>query len=143
KDPAADRDKQRGASSIEELAERWLEGHVRPKLKPSSAAMSEWLLRKHVLPAFGRRLAKEVTRADVVRFHASLAATPYTANRALGTLREVLGFGERTGVVPANPARGIPQYKEPARERYLSDAEMTSLGQALVEVEREGAEEPH
>jgi integrase len=143
RDPAAERDKQRGAPTVRELAERWLEQHVRPKLKASTAGMSEWLLRKHVLPAFGRRVAKDVTRADIVRFHASMAATPYGANRALATLREVLGFGERTGVIPANPARGVPQYKEPARERYLSDAEIDRLGRALAKVEQEGAEEPH
>jgi integrase len=85
----------------------------------------------------------DVTRADVVRFHASWPRSPFLANRIVGVLREVFGFGERTGVVPANPARAIAQYKEPPRKRFLSEAEMTRLGQALAEVEQEGAEAPH
>ncbi len=36
----------------------------------------------------------------------------------------------------------MKQYKEPKRERYLSDAELERLGRVLAEVEQEGAEEP-
>ena len=141
-DPAARRDKAREAISLRDLAEKWLEQHVRPKSKPTTAAETARLLEKIILPALGRRRVGDVTRSDVSRLHASLVKTPVTGNRALAVLHALFAFGERIGARPegTNPARGIARYREESRRRYLSDAELARLGAALAEAERDGTE---
>jgi integrase len=143
-DPAARRDGQREALSVRELAEKWLEQHVTPKLKARSVAEDRRLLDRLLLPALGKRNAADVTRADLSRLHASLAGTPIQANRVLSLASALFNFGERIGVRPegANPVRGIARYRERRRERYLSAAELTRLGIVLAECERDGAESP-
>lgn len=141
-DPAAKRDQKRESLSVRELAEKWLDQHVRPKSKPTTAAETARLFEKIILPALGRRRVGDVTRADVSRLHASLVKTPVTGNRTLAVLHALFSFGERIGARPegTNPARGITRYKEESRRRYCSDAELARLGAALADAEHDGTE---
>lgn len=143
-DPALRRDRRREEISVRELGERWLAEHVRPKSKASTAAETERLLAKVIYPALGRRRCGDTTRADVSRFHASLAETPITANRSLSLLHALFAFGERIGARAegTNPARGVERYPEESRRRFLSDAELARLGAVMLEAEATGTEAP-
>jgi hypothetical protein len=57
---------ERVAETVEELAEAYLEKWARPRKR--SAAEDERILRKEVIPAWGRRKAKDIARRDVIAF---------------------------------------------------------------------------
>jgi len=56
-----------------------------------------------------------------------------------------MGWAGKRGLLPseANPCRGIDRYKENKRERFLSAAELSRLGEALREAEQEKTLSPY
>ncbi len=91
-DPAAVREvarrEARDAESVEALVGRFLDTYLRPKRRPAYVRETERLLRREVLPAWGRRKAREITRRDVKALLADIAArpAPITANRTRAAL---------------------------------------------------------
>ena len=96
------------------------------------------MIDQHVLPAIGKRKVTEVTRADVLRLHHSLRATPYEANRTLALISKMMNLAEAWGLRTdgTNPCRHVKRYEEKKRERFLSAVELARLGEALSEAER-------
>lgn len=113
-----------------------------PKLKPTSREKYEILLRLYLKPAFGTHRLRDITRQDVVRFHARLAKKRSTANYAVAILSKVLTWAEHCGYRPekSNPCFGLTKFRESKRQRYLSSDELSRLGAVLTKVESEGAE---
>jgi hypothetical protein len=138
-DPAADRKARLRAAAarsitIRELSERWVAEFVIPKLKPRTAIDYQKLLTKHILPALGNLTVSEIDRDHVERLHLDMAATPRRANYTVATTRALLNYAIKRGLRPpaSNPATGIKMFRERARERFLSEAEMgTAAGGAL------------
>ena len=66
------------------------------------------------------------------------------ANRVQALLSKMFALAEDWKLRPegANPCRGVKRYAEHKVERYLSLEEMARLGQALTELEQEGAQAP-
>jgi site-specific recombinase XerD len=87
----------------------------------------------------GRRPFVEIQREDVARFHHGLSATPYVANRTLAVLSKLFNWAEKHGLRPdgSNPCRHVEKYREGRRERFLSQAELGRLGDALREAEKD------
>ena len=131
--------------TVAEVAERYLEEHVALRCKPTTAAQRRFVLRKHVLPALGSLPLASVSREDAADLHYKLRATPATANAAIATLSRIFTFAETCGLVPegANPCRFVVKYREPKRERFLSDDEFDRLGRVLTEMEAEGRLSTH
>lgn len=144
-DVAAEKRKQkqvdRSAPTIAELAADFIEILVKAKRKPSTRAAYERLLGKLVLPALGQRRVRDVTRGDVERWHLGLKATPIQGNRALAVLSTLFSWAIRGDYRPdrQNPCAGIEKFKEEPRKRYLSERELAVLGAALREAESIGA----
>lgn len=128
-DPAADRFAARNVDTVRELAARYMDDHCAGRCKESTIAAHKWLLKKFILPAFGARRLSELATGDISRFHQSLRATPYNANRSLGLIKAMFSQAEQWGLIPANssPARPIRPFKERKRQRYLSPEEFTLL----------------
>jgi hypothetical protein len=82
------------------LAARFMNEHVRAKRKPRTAVGYRHDIAAHILPAVGRKDAREVTKQDVSRLHLSLAATPVAANRVIGTLSAIFGWAEAMDIMP-------------------------------------------
>ena len=146
-DPAAQRQvnrdehaRRRLTPTFAELCDRFLKEHVGAKRKAGTTVGYEILLRKHAVPSLGPKKADAVTRADLVRLHLAMRATPHTANRLLAVVGSMYGFAGKAELVLGghNPSRGIERYREEGRERYLSTDELRRLGQALEVGEREG-----
>lgn len=160
-DPAADRQRERKAETVADLATAFLADHVEAKRKPATAAAYREALTVHVLPALGSRPAVKLTRQDVAKLHRalSLKATvsakadkrgrsagtkvrggPVVANKVVAVLSSMYGWADRAGLVPegTNPARRVERFREVARTRFLSDDELGRLGAALALGEREG-----
>ena len=137
-DPSGERQDKRAAPRMSDLFDRYLTDHAAPHKKASSQEEDERLLRIFLRPFFERRKVAEVMRAEVDRFHKSLAEKPYRANRALALLSKAFNLSEVWGWRPdgSNPCRHIRKYGEKRRERFLSSQEMAALGGALAAAER-------
>jgi integrase len=137
-DPAAERQEARRSLTVADLVARYIEEHL-PKKKATSAREDRRMLRKYTLPALGKRKLGDVRQSDVARLHLALRATPVMANRVLFLVSTLFNLAERWGLrgEGTNPCRHVPRFRERKRERFLSDAELGRLGQALTTVERE------
>lgn len=134
-DPAQERDAERRAASLAEIAAAFMDEHVRAKRKPRTVATYQDLLDRLILHELGRHRLKDLTRADVARWHHAHRRTPVSANRALLVLSKLCNWAERHGLRPdgSNPCRHVERYPERRRERFLSEAELTALARALAE----------
>lgn len=142
-DPLAEKRQESREPTLAEFAQRYLTQHG-PKKKASSLLTDRRILERHLLPRLGQRKVRDLDRADVMRVHHEMRATPILANRALALLSKMLNLAEAWGVRPdgSNPVRHVDRYPERPKERYLSPAELTRLGEILRDVEQEGTEHP-
>ncbi len=128
----------RTAPSVKELIDRFIDEHVVPKTKASTAKGYIRHLRKVIEPRLGKLLVKNVTSAEISNFHHELSATPRQANQAVAILRVMFELAEIWGYRPIslNPCSRISMNPINQRERHLSDEELFALGEALTEAEK-------
>ena len=140
-DPAADRDASKLADTVAELGKRFLEDYVASHCKPSTAYEYRRCVELFINPALGRLNTKEISPDDIAAFHHNLRHIPYQANRALGVLSKMMNLAEVWRLRPtnSNPCRHIKKYREDKRERFLSETELSSLGEALNKAEKNGS----
>jgi integrase len=140
-DPAGEKNKAREAITMAALAERYLDEEATPKLKPGTAKLYSHYLRDLAIPEIGRLKADAITRSEISKLHLKIGRTrPVAANRVLATLSALFSFGAKQSMLPDgfNPARGIDKFREAARERFLTVAELERLGAAINEAETTG-----
>jgi integrase len=140
--PSVERAEKRVQPTVRELAELWIERHLRPKRKPAYVADVERQFRLHIFPRLGTRKVGSVTRQDAAELHRALEHAPIQANRTLASLSGLLVFAEREGLRPdgSNPTRYVERFPEESRSRYLSEAELSRLGEVLREIEADESE---
>ena len=138
-DPSDARNLERCAISFNDLFDIYLREHG-PKLKESSKAEYQRAITKHALPAIGRLQAEAITRQDLNKIHLSLADRPHRANRVISYLGGVFSWAASNGYLPEgnNPARSIKRFREQSRQRYLTEEELSALGNALRLAETSG-----
>ncbi len=160
-DPSTERHRaRREALTMAELADLYLaEGPAaKPNKKASSWATDRSNIERHVKPLLGRKLAAALTHDDVVKFQRDVAAGkskadiktkkrgraivdggPGTAARSLAVLGAMLEWAAHPDrkLIPANPAKGVKLLKGGKRERFLSEAELAKLADALATMEGE------
>ena len=139
RDPATERDNAKADKSLTVVLEQFMAEHVRPKLKASTAEGYQRVAKLYVLPSLGRYSIGEVKRTEIARLHHEMRAKPYQANSTLAMLSKFFGWAEKHGLRPdgSNPCRHVEKYREGRRERFLSQAELARLGDALREAERD------
>lgn len=132
-DPAAERAARKGAPTVSELGVAFLDD-VEARRKTRTANEYRRLWEKHVLPAIGTRKVADVAPAQVAALHRQLRSTPYVGNRTLALVGSFFTYAERQDMRPrhSNPAHDIEPYPEHSRERFLSQAEVARLGEALT-----------
>ena len=108
--------------------------HVATKTKPRTAVEYRRLVENIIVPAFGHKRVREVTRGDVSRLHHEQRATPYAANRTLAVLSKMFALAEKWGERSdgSNPCRHVERFPQRRRERFLSAEELARLGDALT-----------
>lgn len=113
---------------------------VDARLKPGTAREYRRMWDRHVAPSWATKRVADVGVADVTRLHRALHATPYHANRVLALIGSFFSYAERQGVRDryTNPARDVRPYKEESRERFLNQAEVARLGEALTRALKHG-----
>jgi integrase len=121
RNPQREKLAQRDAGTFGELARRYVE--ERAKRRNRSWEQADALVRRHLLPRWGGRIAREITRADV-RAAIGAIESPSVANAVWVAGSAVFSFGVKVEVLPFNPFSGIERHKLPPRGRVLSDSEL-------------------
>ncbi|HDG1702144.1 TPA: integrase [Kluyvera ascorbata] len=85
---------------------------------------------KKVIPVFGKMLPDSVKPQHVRQ------AAPVQANREKAFLSRVYSWAYERGKVAGNPCKGVRQFKEEERERYITDEEYNSLYSVAPAVEQ-------
>ena len=130
--PAADDPRRRSARCRERgrprgplfaaVAAEWLEhGERKRGLKHSTLTDYRYLLRNHLLPAFGERPVRAITRQEIERWHAGYERTR-TAGQALMVLGAILRYAQRRDSITTNPTDRVERHPV----RYSGDYDMYS-----------------
>src|SRR5262245_1154701 len=128
KDPAAERKAERGAGTFADLAGQYVELHARKHNK--SWRQADALVRKHLLPRWGKLKAAAITRADVRAVMIRIEA-PIVANQTLAAASAIFSWAIKQEIVAANPVKLVERNPTRDRERVLSDAEVALLWSRL------------
>ncbi|HCP64120.1 MAG TPA: hypothetical protein DIU09_05975, partial [Hyphomonadaceae bacterium] len=143
----------RAALTVAALIERYLsEGRMaKPNKRESSWANDASLLRRHAIPLIGKRFARDLTRQDIERMQADVAAGKTAARiktKARGLARisggqtsagglirsfsAMMSWAVRNGLSETNPCIGVEKFKPGRRERFLTTEEARNLLAKLV-----------
>lgn len=159
RDPAEAREQDRDAITVEELCAKYLEaahaGLVKTRFgkpkKASTIAIDEGRVTRHIVPLIGKKLARDVRRADVqnmadaiaqgktaveiktkTRGVARVTGGAGTATRVVELLGGIWSWAEKRGIVSGqSPTTGVDRTKGDAKDRVLSGEELARLGNAL------------
>ena len=146
-DPFAQRDAWKGEPTFKMLAEAWLADAAERK-RPSSLRDDRRMLgvdedgepkddldeeqrKKCILAVLGAQRLTEIKQRDIDKFHKSLKATKYAANRMLALVKSIFNYGVDQKWLTANPAKGIKKFEEGKRERFLTIEELQRFREAL------------
>jgi integrase len=124
---------ERGAVTVAALSAEFLEIYGSTKLKPRSLAEYVRAFNTHINPRIGSLKVRDLSHGDVERLHHAMRDMPPTANRTIAALSKFFSWAIRGGYRPerTNPCTGLSRFKETARERYLSPAEIAAIGAAI------------
>ena len=126
--------------------------------KASSLEIDRSNIERHIKPLLGQVRLRALIRADVVKFQQDVAAGKSRADiktkprgraivsggkgiaaRSVAVLGTLLSFAVARGLRTDNPARGVRLLATQRRERFLSFAEISRIGEALSKLEAAGA----
>lgn len=132
KDPAglADeaKEERRKAPTIADLCEEYIERHAKPNKR--SWAKDDEILKRDVIPAWGKRKAADVTKRDVVRLLEGIVdrGAPIMANYCFAVIRKMFNFAVDRDVLQVSPCTRVklPAPKQ-TRERTLTELEIKAL----------------
>ena len=120
--------------TVADLADRYRREYVEMHCKPATVSHYGLMLKKHIVPAVGELLVREVERKHILEFQYGLSGMPTVANRTVDILVKMFNLAEDWGWRPPgrNPCRFVRRYKvEKRHERFLTPEELYRLGQAL------------
>jgi integrase len=155
--PASVRMRDRAASTVAELGERYMAEYAEAHKKPSAIAQDRRNLDNHIVPLIGNLPISAVERTDISRVMRDVASGKtkkdektkvkgrrivrggeIVANRVQAVLSKMFELAEEWKLRPngSNPCRGVKHYAEHKVERFLSTDELARLGSALIAAER-------
>lgn len=120
--------KARPVDRVEALARDYLAQHAHAKKR--TASEDERMLNRDVLPHWGDRSVRSITRRDVrdVLERIVKRGSPIAANRTLEVIRKMFNWGIQHDWLEGNPASQIEKPGvEQSRDRVLSDDEIRAL----------------
>ena len=127
----ADRKEERKAPTVANLAEEYLEKWAKPRKR--SWTVDKRILEKDVLPEWGQRKAKGITRRDVIQLLDRVADRGgIMSNRTLSVIRKMYNFGINRDLVTTSPCIGVQApAPENRRDRVLTTDEIKAFWQGL------------
>jgi integrase len=158
-DPSAERHEARKALTVAELCGCYLEAakrglvttRFRREKQPSTIAIDEGRIVRHIAPLIGSHAAGKLNRATVQRMadaiasgktagifktkargKAVVAGGASTAARTVELLGGIWSWAEKRGFVSGtNPARGVDKHQSAPKDRTLDPHELARLGETL------------
>lgn len=116
-----------------ELSKRYLRDYA--KLRKRSWKADEQRAYKYLLPALGEKPIAQITRANIAALHNDIGRRfPYAANRCKEQLSKMFELARTWLLLPethANPAKGVSDFPEQKKTRWLRSEEVTRLSQAV------------
>jgi len=138
KDPAALQKRYRRLGNFEELCRRFLDEHVKGRLKPTTEREYARMIATELIPLWGRMRPSDITARDVTRLLDEIAVqrdAPVMANRVRALLGKLFQFGSRVGAIDENPVRRVSNPHSEARVgRILTFEELDSLLRVLSDL---------
>jgi integrase len=128
KDPAAEKRAERGAGTFAELAADYVEKHARKANK--SWRQAETLVRRYVLPYWGKLQSVSIVRGDVKALMARIEA-PVLANQVLAAVSAIFSWAIKEEKLPANPCKLVDRNATKSRDRVLSGSEVPKFWNAF------------
>jgi len=128
----AEREEERKAPTVAALADEYIEKWAKPRKR--SWREDERILKKDVLPEWGRRKAREITRRDAIRLLDGIVdrGAGIMANRTLATIRKMFNFAVSRDIVPVSPCLAVrAPAPEQRRDRVLTTDEIRAFWHAL------------
>jgi integrase len=132
RDPLGEREAEREAPTVADLAARYLV-EISTMKRPGSQVEDKALVGL-VAAGIGRMKLADVRRTDIERLHrkVTIERGSVRANRMLTAAGALFARGIAWELMETNPARGIPKNPEQPRERFLSPPELQRLMAALA-----------
>ena len=138
RDPGREKVEARSArvDSFDSVMDEFLDRHVRRLNRARTAEATEGALRRYALPYWRGRLIGDISRRDVISLLDEIVVeTPITANRTLSAVRKMFAWAMERDIVATSPCAGVkPPAPEKARDRVLSDAELSEVWRAADEL---------
>jgi integrase len=131
-DPASEKKAERAAETFAELAADYIERHA--KREKRSWRKDVLILEKDVLPRFGNRKAKDITRREIIGLLDDIVArgAPIQANRTLEIVRKLFNWAVSRDIVDASPCYRVPKPSSENRsDRVLNDEEIRDVWHAF------------
>ncbi|MCM2317404.1 MAG: N-terminal phage integrase SAM-like domain-containing protein, partial [Thermoanaerobaculia bacterium] len=104
---------------------------IEASVAPSTARDYKYVIKRHLLPAFGSTLLTGISTGMVNRFSAGLLAekySPWSVHNFVNVLQLLVGYAVEFGVIEASPLRTRPKrYKLEKPCNELSDDEERAL----------------
>jgi integrase len=137
-DPLAEIEADRGAKTVADLCDRFIEEYL-PRKRPKTSRDYKAAIETYVRSALKHHKVAEVTFSDIDGLHRKITkggqrgrGAPYIANRTVAILSKMFSQAIRWGWRTDNPAKGVERNHEEKRHRYLSPAEIAELSKALI-----------
>lgn len=155
-DVAGERAKQRAEITVSQLCDEYLVDGCDLK-KASTLSSDRGRITRHIKPLLGNRRIGEIKRGDIERFmrdvangktavdektgrhgRARVTGGKGTATRTVRLLGGIFSYAVERSYIESNPRLGVKVYPDGKGERFLSTAELQTLGEALREAETIG-----
>ncbi len=123
--------------TVEAIGDLFIERHCKRANRPRTVEGTERLLRQYVLPRWKGRLAREITRRDVIDLLDRVvnSGKPTTANRVLAAVRKMFNWAVARDILHATPCVGVePPADERSRDRVLTDGELRNVSMAAPKI---------
>jgi integrase len=135
-DPGAEavseRMEERRAPTVTILSHEYLQKWAKPRKR--SWREDERILKKDVLPQWGQRKAREITRRNVIQLLDDIVdrGAGIMANRTLAVIRKMFNFAVSRDIVPVSPCLAVrAPAPEQRRDRVLTTDEIRALWHGL------------
>lgn len=131
-DPQGDKIASREGESFNELTDRFIKAL---KQTNKSWSQTDYLIRRHLRPAWGGRKARDVGHDEIRRVFNKIADTrPVLANQTLAAASSLFSWAVEDRAVGVNPCLQIKRRKTAERDRVLTEDELRRLWPALDEL---------
>jgi integrase len=139
RDPGREKIQERAAQpdTVESVARQFIERHCNRANRPRTARETQRVLDLHVLPRWRTRLAREITRRDVLDLLDRVvdAGKPIAANRTFSAVRKMFNWAVARDIIGASPCAGVkPPTPERSRDRVLDDSELRDVWRAAAKM---------